>query len=433
MEMLQLGTCKVDITPTFPVKLAGFALRYELGPFEKVERPLHARIFVFANQGWQEGGRSGKTALLVSADLLWWGSDRVPALKSRIREMWGIDEDAILFHATHTHSGPQTSERFTSYLGTPDTRYLEQLEETVLNGIEQALRNMEPVCLTRGSSSFELGINRRSIVKNPPQSGPVDHDVNVIRFVTRAGHTKGVLVHYACHPVISQNNTVSAEYPGVATGLIEEALGPGAVAGFLQGTCGDVNPGDGLQVLRGDDKLVFQTGRALAEKVLHTLHGPLVQLEPTLLHIRKEVVELPLQRLPTRAELIGGIGLPGVEGEWHRIQLERWERLEPTIPMELTSIRLAEGLTLLGMNAEIVMDYGLMIKRLSGFSVLPLAYTNGMFGYVTTAEQLKEGGYEPQGSTIYFAMPSPFHPEVENVVKAALTNLVMGKGGFPCE
>ncbi|MGG1513786.1 hypothetical protein ABE504_00125 [Paenibacillus oryzisoli] len=369
-------------------------------------------------------GSAGQLALLVSADLLWWGSDRVPALKRRIRERFGITEDAILLHGTHTHSGPQTSGRFTSYLGVMDAEYVYALEQRVLDGIAEACRQLEPVRVEQASGQSPLGINRRGIVQTPPDPGPVDHELRVIRFVREDGSAKGLLVHYACHPVITRDNRVSAEYVGVAMGSVEQAVGGGAVAAFLQGTCGDINPGDGTQVLRGDHAAVTAVGEAFAECVLAALAGPMQESAACPLTWRKVSVELPLAPMPERAALEVTALAQGVLGEWSAIMLECYEALSPVIPLEITLLQLADGAVLLGMNAEIVVAYGLWIKSITGGAVLPMGYTNGMFGYIPTAQQLLEGGYETHESTLYFAMPASFDPAVEQVMKAGLRELL---------
>jgi hypothetical protein len=178
----------VDITPVFPVPLAGFAVRSELGAFEGVSHRLFARIFVFETG---DGNGDKGDAVLISADLLWWGSDRVPMLKRRIHERFGIAEDAILLHGTHTHSGPQTSSLFTSYLGVMDETYIASLENLVIEGIETALLQAEPVQIEQGSGYSPLGINRRGVVKSPPETGPVDHELRVIRFRKVDGSYEG--------------------------------------------------------------------------------------------------------------------------------------------------------------------------------------------------------------------------------------------------
>ncbi|GGD78447.1 neutral/alkaline non-lysosomal ceramidase N-terminal domain-containing protein [Paenibacillus nasutitermitis] len=415
-SVLYLGTEKIDITPTFPVSLAGFASRSSMGPAEDVSHPLYARIFVFESRNNGDAQRS----LLISADLLWWGSDRVPDLKRRIHSRFGIEEAAILLHGTHTHSGPQTSLLFTSYLGQPDLVYLAKLEEHVLDGIEQALANLEPVRAERGTGQSLLGINRRGLRKSPPKTDEVDHELNVIRFTDLHDTPKAVFIHYACHPVITNENKFSSEYIGVAMETVEQQYGNGVVAGFLQGTCGDINPGDGQIVIRGTDEQVIEVGLAFAGDVLRVLDKPMTPLTGCRLQWRSETVELPLAALPDKQTLEDGLSLPDVHGEWHRIQLDRFHGLKQTMPLELTWLKLAEECSFLAMNAEIVVEYGLYLKRLSKGRILPIAYTNGMFGYVPTAAQLQEGGYESYDSTYYFAMPAVFDPKVEQVLKNAL-------------
>lgn len=432
---LLLGACRIDLTPERPVPLAGFAVRSGLGPYESVHRPIHARIFALANASESpESGEgqpaSRQTAVVVSADLLWWGGDRVPAFKRRIAARYGLDEDAVLLHGTHSHSAPMASFAFTSYLGAPDAAYIEVLEERVLAGIGAALAAMAPVRVERGSGEFALGINRRGLLRSPPDTGPVDHELTVIRFAADAPageeRTVAVWLHYACHPVITDENRLSDEYPGIAAELLERQLGGGAVVGFLQGACGDINPGDGARVIRGGAAEVAASGAAFAAAAQQALAGPLrpVAARPGGIGWRRRAVPLPLQPLPSRERLEQGAALPGVDGEWCRIQLARFAGRKPWLPFEATVLAIADGLSLLGMNAEAVVAYGLLVKRLSAGAVLPVGYTNGMIGYVVTAAMLDEGGYEPDGSTIYFAMPAPFAREAETILRDALADLL---------
>src|SRR5204862_3010177 len=57
------------------------------------------------------------------------------------------------------------------------------------------------------------------------------------------GRPLAVLYHFACHPIMnppSKGN--SADFPGFASKVIEETLGDGALAFFVQGCAGDINP-----------------------------------------------------------------------------------------------------------------------------------------------------------------------------------------------
>ena len=56
--------------------------------------------------------------------------------------------------------------------------------------------------------------------------------------------------------------------------------------------------------------------------------------------------------------------------------------------------------------------------------VLPIGYSNGMIGYLVTAEQIAEGGYEPAESYAYLYRPGPFRPEVERAVSDHVRTLL---------
>jgi hypothetical protein len=229
----QLGVAKLDITPRKPLPLAGFAGRQ--GPSEGVAHPLFVRAFFFTQD---DPDGTERRALVVSADLLGWGQDRLPALRRQLREHWQLGEETVVLSATHTHSGPQTSVRLVSSVGTPDPDYIEYLEAQLFAAIEQAYANREPVTVERGRGTSDIGINRRRLVDGairmaPNPTGPTDPEVTVLRFRTVAGDTKGVLVHYTCHPTITADRLVSGEFPGVAMAELEATLGDGAVAAYL--------------------------------------------------------------------------------------------------------------------------------------------------------------------------------------------------------
>lgn len=110
-------------------------------------------------------------------------------------------------------------------------------------------------------------------------------------------------------------------------------------------------------------------------------------------------------------------------GEWARALLAEPDRLRPFAELELQRLDLARGLSLLAANAEPVVEYGLYTRQISGGSVLPAGYSNGMLGYVPTARQIAEGGYESDESGLYLLLPSRFSPEIEGRVRQAIHSL----------
>jgi len=422
IQSLRLGTAKIDITPLLRVPLAGFASR--TGLYEGIRRRLFARIWAF-----RQADRSGcaVTTLLVQADLLCWGTDRVEGLKREISRRWGLESDGIVLHASHTHSGPQTSELISSSVGAMDRAYIERLEANLIEGAGIAIDDLEAVVVAKGTGSCAIGIHRRKIVDGtvemaPNPDGPVDPEVQVFRFATASGRTKGVWFHCTCHPTTADDNFVSSEFPGVAMDSIEERIGDGAIASFMQGCCGDVRPAlirDG-QFYKGGEREVNELGMKLADEVTRVLGLPMKELAPALSKGKVVRLALVFQSLPKMAVLQAQAEEEGLRGEWSRLMIAKLARGETTAPFEMCGLNIADGLSLLGMNGEMAVEYGLYIKRMSGGAALPLAYTNGMIGYVTTAAQLEEGGYEPIGSAVYFGLPSPFDSSAEPAIRETI-------------
>jgi hypothetical protein len=421
---LKLGTAKVDITPVKPVSLAGFAHR--TGEFEHIAHPLYARIHCFEQSDSLE---KRTAALLVSADLIWWGTDLVNKLTPKLQDRYGFQ--TVLLHATHTHSGPQTSDCFSEAIGKPDPDYLEALEQRLLIGIEQALQSMEPVTIERGTGQCLIGVNRRKendghIVMAPNENGPVDSDVTMIRFRALSGKINGLFVHYTCHPTTTGDNEISSEYCGVALERIEQALGENVVGAFLQGCCGDIRPAlinDG-EFYRGHRMEVERFGIWLSEEVLRINSLPMDELTPADLVSKTTVVLLPFQSIPTANELEAQADRTDIHGEWARLLLRQPQRRQGSIPLEITRLDLAKELSLVTFNAEMVVDYGSYVKDASLGRMLPLGYTNGMIGYVPTTEQLYQGGYESRDSVPYFGLPSPFHPQIEGIICSAISQVI---------
>jgi hypothetical protein len=422
---LHLGTAKVDITPEHPVPLAGFADRK--GTSEGIVQPLFMKIWFFEQQ--TSYGQKQR-ALFVQADLIWWGSERMASIKSRIHEKWGLDEDFIILHATHTHSGPQSSARFTLSLGKLSPPYIEFLERKLFEGIEKAVDNLEEVTVEKGMGTCNIGIHRRKWVDGemkmaPNPEGPVDSEVQVIRFKTAEDLTKGIMFHYTCHPTTTGENRISSEFPGAAMEVVEKSLGGEAIASFLQGFCGDIRPRlieDG-KFFRGTSQDVLDIGGKLAEEVLRVLDGPMKLLSPCSFEGKSAVVSLPFQHLPCWNELQEYKQREDVLGEWSRLFYEEPERLSPAASIQFNLLKLAEGLAFVAADAELVVEYGLYVKQMTDGRILPLAYSNGMIGYVPTARQIKEGGYEAKESAYYFGLPGSFDPSVENRIREKMLAL----------
>ena len=419
MTRLRIGSAVADITPDWSLTLAGFAARTK--PSEGIAQPLHVRVAVLESE--DEAGVTAR-AVVAAADLLWWGSQQVPTLRQEIADIAGAPAERVLLSATHTHSGPQTATRASETVGVADARFLDLLRERTLEATRRATADLEPVTVSRSTGTHDLGFNRR-LDLNP--DGAEDPTLTVVRFNRDDGQIKTLFVHYTCHPVITQGYLLSGEFCGVAMSTLEAELG--ATALYLQGCCGDINPdvSGERRTVRGTNVDVEREGARLAGAVEALLATPGTELDPVPLHAEHIAVDLPFASQPSTEELEAGRDRPGVEGEWYRALLAHPEWRVPSIPLHLQRLDIADGCSLLAMDGEIVVEYGLHIRTLSGGAIMPMGYANGMTGYVPTARQIAEGGYEAGGAIPYFFLPAPFDPSVEQVLTEALGRLVASR------
>jgi hypothetical protein len=419
---LRAGCARFDITPDWPLPLAGFASRTGLS--EGIASPLHVRAIVLDSHT----GNSVSRAVIVSADILWWAPEHVAKYQAGISVMFHVLAENIILAATHNHSGPQTSSRFAPSLGLPDPRFTRLLTMAALRAINSAGASLEPVTIRRYFGTHHLGVHRRAWIDGefqlaPNPDGPHDPELSVIAFERVDGSPLSFLVHYACHPVISSANLISGEYPGAAMRAVEERTG--AVSLFLQGCSGDINPSgrEWFRFASGGEDEITRCGLALADRVLELreTHGENLAPVP----IRSESRDLPLAfaSTPSDAEIIAASMRTGIDGEWGKALLEDPSLRQPSATLAMRRLDIADQLSLLTMNAEVVVEYGLFAKAISG-GALPVTCCNGMVGYVPTAAQLAEGGYEPDGSTRYFLLPSGFSPVIERDVRQAFEHLI---------
>lgn len=421
-----LGTAKVDITPATPIPLAGFAIRKN-NPYEKIASRIYARIAYFEQKDLLAGDT--RKALIVSADVIWWGSDRIPFIMETMRARWNLQPEEVILHGTHSHSGPQTSSLFHPLLGTCDMEYITEMEQRLIAGVAEAIQNIEPVTIERGHDELHYGIYRRPWKSDIP--APVDPEVTVIRYVTSENSTKAFFVHFTCHPVTTTDPYVSAEFSGIAMQLLEEQLGDG-IAFYLQGCCGDTNidlSSVGTIAGRGHEEHIQHYGKLLAQTVMQIANRPLTLLAPV--PLRGQKYSLALTTRPSHAgheewqSLIDKGAEPQSQWARHMINNDHLGLNSPSsVTLEMVRLDLAEGLSLLTFNAEMVVQYGLYTKQLSQGTVLPIAYSNGMFGYVPTAQQIREGGYEAVDSTYYFYMPGQLVESTEMNVKNKLQEII---------
>lgn len=271
-------------------------------PQTPIHDPLYAKALVLAD--------AETTLAIIAMDVVAIGlicdvqDDFLPKVRARIEAELGIPGKHVLVNASHSHPPGKV-------LCEPD-----ELIDRVFETVRRAQATLVPVTVGAGRGHEDsFAINRTLRLKNgtgwtirhanpcPPDEtvaglGPLDTEIGILRVDRTDGTPLAVVYNYACHPLMGVNNGgITANYPGIASGAIEQTLGHGAMALFLQGAGGDVC--DYLYKDMNQPRDMRPFGLALG---LSTLQGwAEIATGAGQLKVISETVELPRRTdIPTR-------------------------------------------------------------------------------------------------------------------------------------
>ncbi len=422
---LQIGLAVSDITPAVGARLMGYAER--VGGSTAVADPLILQTVAFQ--------RGETRALLVAADLIGLAEYFYDGITRQFQERFGVPPQNVLLVASHNHSGPVIPYSFMDY-GEADQQYLDRLEQTILTDAALALSRLDgDYRLTHATAHVTFGINRRRPNANgeiemlPNPAGPRDEQAIILQFADTVSPRRLVLFNYACHAdtLGSTSNIITAEFPGAARRYIEAAL-PDCTAIYLPGCEAEINPNvtDERGEFFGTYQDVLRLGRELGESVTAALNAaPPAALDPQL-DCRSTEVFLPLAPIPPlehfqKMAATDYAHRPPWEPDWaafaRYLLADPENRLRPDVPVRLSAWRFAKNVALLGIGAEASVEYGLNLRRMfPDQTIAPVCYANGVVAYLSTRQQILEGGYEVELGNVWCNHPAPFAPESEQIL-----------------
>ena len=324
--------------------------------------PLQATVLVLE--------ANGEKFAWVTADLRSFVSTRVA---EEVKRRFGIGHTVI--SVSHTHSGPVTWEN-------RDSPWYFEAEDKMIQAVGQASNNLQPATLATGKASVYLGFNRRKVseggvatmqwrneAKQP--SHPVDSELTTFIINSQATQKPiAVLVNYACHPSIlgPDNLEFSADYPGAMRQALEQAF-PNALALFVQGGAGDINPYRDKEPVPGGFDEAREAGRELAKSVIAAVRRAKPISGP--LRIHSEITDVPNRWKPAEKISIGWTTAMIGDGAFCILTLPG----EPFVELQLTFREKSECET----------------SMLAGYSYS--AGGGAWAGYIPTIKAAVEGGY----------------------------------------
>ena len=424
----EVGVAVRDITPELPIRLAGYAGRKQAAG--KVDPPLLVQALALRNS-------TGERFVFVALDNCEVSQPFMQPVLQQFAEKFQLGPGTVAVVSSHTHSAPVLEQTLTDMVQpTPEERerianYSQSLRSKLVEVVGAALSDCQPAVLEQGLGRATFAINRRlfegdhvRLGDNP--DGPVDWDVPVLRVKGTNGAVRAILFGYACHGTTIRGGddwyVVSGEYMAYAREYLEK-LHPGTVAMYLTGMGGDSDP-----TPRGGLIVAKRHGLELAGAVVGVLDRPMRPVRGTF-KLAYEETELPLETPPSREQLEKDARSQDVyvklRAEAYLKRLEAGQPVPLAVKLPLAALRLGDDLTFVLMGGEVVGDYSRRIKRVfAADHPWPVGYAYAVPCYIPTTRLIKEGGYEPETSMIYYGLYGPFRAGIEGQLFSRLEALL---------
>jgi hypothetical protein len=423
-----------DVTPREPeVRLAGYASRR--APASRILDPIEISALLL---------ECGETRCLIfSFDLMIVGSELAGMIRSKLLPR-GFEAADIVLLASHTHTAPAT-DRACAKLGPPDPPLVEALAEAA----ESLVRRMDgekpsQIDLSLFQGRLHHSINRRrfwpfptvgrtygfrltSFSMAPNPSGPVDERATVA-LLRRTSDDKAVAVlwHYTCHPTaVVPENVVSADYPGAVRQALRERFGDIPCI-FVQGFCGDIRPDMASSLRPGWRERLRQLARRLVSGpgfAACTAEDWTRWSQSMAAGVRDILTAGPSADLTTDSLQRGSASLA----------LDAFLcGSKPDKDLAVQIVRIGQQLEIVALSAEVTVPWqGILDTALppaDGVIRLHAGYAGALFGYLPTAAQIPEGGYEVEGFQPLFGLSGHFkadriEPAVIGCVRRAFDDL----------
>jgi hypothetical protein len=424
-----------DVTPRDrPVRLAGYASRQT--PVSTILDNIEIAALLL------EGG--GRRCLILSFDLMIVGRELADLIQSRLHPL-GFRTDEVMMLASHTHCAPATDSAC-ARLGTPDPQFIRDATDAVETLVRRILRDPpREIGLEVFRGNLDHSVNRRrywpfptydrtqglqwaSVTFSPYPAGLRDEQATVILIRAADGRTPlAAFSHYACHPTsVSPPEAISADYPGAIRRLLRERFGDIPCL-FAPGFCGDITP----RLVPAEQRQTL--GERIAKFRRMVIAGYTVPnitsadaaawCESLVARLAAIVAAGPAQTLRPEGLRSGSSSVP----------LSAF--FAGTVPdKKLTAqvLRLDDELEIIALSAEPTLAWqGILddaVPRAAQAIRLYTGYLGDVFGYLPTAKQVREGGYEVNGFQSLFGMSGLFdqsriHAAVTDCVRSAVDDL----------
>ena len=418
---LQYKSDKINITPNFPCVLMGME---DSKRSEGVFSELEANFMVF---------KSGeKNVYFISLDTLFITGDLIKSLDELVNMVFGeTNEEDIIPIASHTHYAPSLEENRVK-LGKKDKKYfsflLSQLE-TLFRKLKDTL--FEEVEL-KYSEKVSKGItcNRRRkarrlsnylnsfIAMEPNPDGFVDERFKILNIYNKKNQDLlGTVWSFPCHPTnFPVPSQISSEFPGAVRDVIRRSNASDASVIYFPGFAGDVRAAPPKR------KSFLKVIRSILQLSYPVSYYRFTNIEEY--NIWKDLLVNTFSEINTDNHTLNCDGA-NLETKISAEPLEKIGiRVEEIDSLKFRKIEIGEDFALYTLSAEPVGKYSeIFNSNISDKFSIFSGYTDSVFGYLPTQNQIIEKGYESEGFFDTFLVKGNFNNIVEATVISHIKNL----------
>ncbi|MBL7696843.1 MAG: neutral/alkaline non-lysosomal ceramidase N-terminal domain-containing protein [Chitinophagaceae bacterium] len=400
---------KINITPNTPKQLLGYDPRLSTG----VHDSIFHRIVALDDGDTQ--------FFLISTDICEMSPYEYDRVASELRKKSGIDPVNFWWSVTHTHSapevgGPGLAEAFLGdrYQHPIDTAYTSFVEQSLIAGIEEAKKKLEPAKLGAGWGFSQANINRRAIDVDGKASlglnpdGPTDRRIGLIRLEKQDGSLLALISNYAIHgTVLGAQPEISGDVAGTVSNYVEQKTGAPLV--FINGAAGNLAP---IYSVYPD----FESGHLdqfrvlLGDKILTANKGISSTTDNVKLFTGAINVESPRKT---------GLGWPASLEKYNHA-LKNGSNM---IKLPIRFLKINDDIAIWSAPLELFCEVSNEVRDRSPFPfTFYYGYTNGWLGYLPSEDQWKYGGYEVEVSPYTEAAPRQLTEAVSAYLDGEMLN-----------
>ena len=399
---------KINITPNTPKQLLGYDARLSTG----IHDSIYHRIIVLDDGSTQ--------FYLVSTEVCEFSPSEYDYVAAQLNKKLGIKPTNFWWSVTHTHSAPEVGppglgEAFLGdrYEHSVDTSYTSFIGQSLIAGIEEARKKLEPARLGAGWGFSQANINRRAVDVDGKASlglnpdGPVDRRIGLIRIEKQDGSPLALIVNYAIHGTVlgEESTVISGDVAGIVSQYVEQKTGAPVL--FVNGASGDLAP---IYSVYPD----FRSGHLMQFRVL--LGDKIIDANRKLLSTTDSV------KLMTGTITVEGLAKPGLKWPSYLKSYNRNTKDGTNlIRLPVRFLKINDDIGIWSTPLELFCEISNEVRDRSPFPfTFYYGYTNGWLGYLPTEDAWKFGGYEVD-------VVCPYTPSMGRALTEAVVGYLEGE------